>query len=591
MGPSLQSSSEMIRFGVFEFDLKSRELFKQGRRLRLSGQPAHMLEFLLRRPGELISREELQQALWPADTHVNFEQSLNAVVKRLRYALGDSPESPRFIETVARRGYRFIAPSTAPGQPIASSTAPASGIRSIAVLPFENATTDADAEYLIDGITESLINSLSRLPNLRVLARSTVFQYRGKIANRRNLGRKLNVDAMVVGRASRRGDELVIGTELVEVHHGWLIWGEQFSCPSSDVFSIETELSARISARLRTELVGKTDATPIRRQTHSPEAYQDYLKGRYHWNRMSAEALQKSMHYYQEALAKDPQFALAHAGLADCYGLMAFFDLMPPSVAMPKLKESALRALQIDANLAEAHSSVANALKFYDRDWLGAEHRYLQALQLNPNYVTAYRGYAALLAATRRFDESKVQIERAHEIDPMSVVVSMEMAWNFFIARQYDEAIKHALRTAELEPEFPSARYVLGLAYEQKGRFAEAEAALEQCLAKSHRHASGLASLGHLYGITGRRNEALQTLDRLRDVAAKTYVAPYWFAVVNAGLGDEDAVVDHLEMSFTQSDLWLVWLDTEPRFDAIRPNPRFQHLLRRASFAAQTAKA
>ena len=582
----------VFRFGVFEFDLKSGELLRQGRRVRLAGQPAQILAFLLQRPGELVTREELQQALWPADTHVNFEPSLNAAVKRLRHALGDSPENPVFIETMALRGYRFIAPASPPGHTALPSTRPVHAVNSIAVLPFENATADPDAEYLIDGLTEAIINALSRLPALRVLARSTVFRYRNKPVDCRTLGRKLSVSAVLLGRVSQRGDELMIGTELVEVQNGWLIWGEQFSRKLSDVLLIEAELSCKISEKLRSELAGKANASATaRRQTHSTEAYQDYLKGRYQWNRMSAEGLQRSVGYYDQALQKDPRFALAHAGLADSYCLLGFFDLLPPAEAMPKAKECAMRALEIDGDLAEAYASLANVLKVYDRDWLAAERRYRQALQLNPNYVHGYRGYAALLAANGRFTESMQQIEHAHELDPLSVVVNMEMAWNFFIAREYDRAIEQALRVTHFEPEFPSAQYILGLACEQKGRFGEARAALERSLAGSRGHASGLASLGHLFGVTGHREEALRMLDELNRVAASGYVAPFWHSILHAGLGDVEGAIGHLERSYAQSDVWLVWLNTDPRLDSLRSSGRFQQLLRRVGFGAQAAGA
>jgi TolB-like protein len=582
----------VVRFGVFEFDLKSGELLKQGRRVRLSGQPAQILAFLLQRPGELVTREELQQALWPADTHVNFEQSLNAAVKRLRHALGDSPEKTLFIETMARRGYRFIAPASAPGQSALPSTRPVHAVNSIAVLPFENATADPEADYLVDGLAEGIINALSRLPALRVLARSTVFRYRGKPVDCRALGRKLSVGAVLSGRVSQRGDELMIGTELVEVQSGCLIWGEHFSRKLSDVLLIEAELSAKISEKLRSELAGKANATTTaRRHTQSTEAYQDYLKGRYHWNRMSAEGLKRSIDYFQHALQKDPGFALAHAGLADSYCLLGFFDLLPPAEAMPKAKESAMRALEIDGDLAEAYASLANVLKVYDRDWLAAERRYQQALQLNPNYVHGYRGYATLLAATGRFSESIPQIRHAHELDPLSVVVSMEMAWNFFIARDYDHAIEQALRVTHFEPEFPSAQYILGLACEQKGKFGEARAALERALAGSHGHASVPASLGHLFGITGNRQEALRMLDQLNGLASRGYVAPFWHSILYTGLGDVDAAIGHLERSYAQSDVWLVWLNTDPRLDSLRADARFQRLLRRVGFGAQAAGA
>ena len=582
----------VVRFGVFEFHLKSGELFKQGRRVRLSGQPAQILAFLLQRPGELVTREELRRAIWPANTHVNFDQSLNAAMKRLRYALGDVPEKPLFIETMARRGYRFIAPAGAPGPAALAPTSVAGAVDSIAVLPFENATGDPASDYLIDGLTEAVINALSRLPGLRVLARSTVFRYRTRPLDCRALGRKLNVGAVLLGRVSQRGEELAIGTELVEVGSGWLIWGEQFSHKLSDVLLIEGEISAKISGKIRAELAGKAPVLPgMRKHTQSTEAYQDYLKGRYHWNRMSAEGLQKGVAYFEHALQKDPNFALAHVGLADSYSMLGFFDLIPPAQSMPEAKEHAMRALEIDGDLAEAYSSLAGVLKVYDRDWAAAERRYLQALQLNPNYVHAYRGYAALLAAMGRFAESLPQIRRAQELDPLSVVVGMEIAWNFFIAREYDHAIEQALRVTHLEPEFPSAQYILGLASAQKGRFDEARAAFERSLAGSHGHASGLAGLGHLFGITGQRTEALAMLDQLNRLAATRYAAPFWYTILFAGLDDVDAAIDHLERSCAQSDVWLVWLNTDPRLDSLRVDPRCQALLRRVGFSARAAGA
>jgi TolB-like protein/Tfp pilus assembly protein PilF len=575
----------VVRFGVFEFHPKSGELLKQGRRVRLSGQPAQILAFLLRRPGGMVPREELRKALWPADTYVNFDQSLNAAMKRLRHALSDSPDKPVFIETIPRRGYRFIAPTSASGEAALAATGPANVVHSIAVLPFENATADPEADYLVDGLTESIINALSRLPALRVLARSTVFRYRGKPVDCRTLGRKLRVSAVLLGRISQRGDQLMIGTELVEVESGCLIWGEQFSRKLSDILLIEAELSVKISENLRSELAGTTnESSPPRRQTRNTEAYQDYLKGRYHWNRMAAGGLRKSIEYFQHALEKDPAFALAHAGLADSLCLLAFFDLVPPAEALPKAKQSAMRALDLDGDLAEAYASLASIMKVYDRDWIAAERLYVQALRLNPNYVHAYRGYAALLASTGRIAESVIQMRQAQDMDPLSVVVSMEMGWNFFIAREYDQAIEQALRVTHLDPEFPSAQYILGLAYEQKGRFAEARDALERSLAGSHGHAAGPASLGHLFGVTGQREEALRMLDELNLLASRGYVAPFWHSIVYAGLGDVDAAIRHLERSYAESDVWLVWLNTEPRLDSLRSDPRFRHLLLRAGF-------
>ena len=306
---------------------------------------------------------------------------------------------------------------------------------------------------------------------------------------------------------------------------------------------------------------------------------------------MSPGGLQKSIDYYRHALQKDPAFALAHAGLADSYCLLAFFDLALPAEALPKAEESARKALEIDGDLAEAHASLATILKLYDRDWLAAERLYQQALRLNPNYVHAYRGYAALLASHGRFAEAVLQIRQAQDLDPLSVVVSMEMGWTFFIAREYDQAIQQALRTTDVDPEFSSAQYILGLAYEQKGRFAEARTALERSFAGAPGHPSGPASLGHLFGVTGQRELALHVLDQLNLLASRGYVAAFWHAVVYAGLGDIDAAIAHLERGYAESDVWLVWLNTEPRLDGLRADPRFQQLVRRVGFGVQAARA
>lgn len=578
--------SGVARFGVFEFDFSTGDLLKRGRRIRLGGQPAQVLAILLRRPGKMVTREEFQRALWQTDTHVNFEQSLNAAVKRLRRALGDSPEKPVYIETVARRGYRFVAPAGPAGEADPQPQEAALMVRSIAVLPFENATADDGAEYLVDGVTEALIHSLSRLPGLRVLARSTVFRYRGKTSEGPALGKRLGVDAVLMGRVSQRQDDLMIGTELVSSRSGWVIWGAQFSRKASDLLAIETELAAGISEKLRAELAGQSGRRRgARRSTHSAEAYHDYLKGRYHWNRMSADGLQRSVDYFQDAVRKDPTFALAHAGLADSYCMLGFFDLLPPAVAMPNAKQCAARALELDSELAEAFTSLANVCKVYDHDWTGAERCYRRALELNPNYVHAWRGYAAMLAALGRFAESAAAIERAHEMDPLSVVVNMEIAWNAFMSRRYDDAIAQAVRVSELEPEFPSAQYILALASDQKGRFEEARAAFERSIARSHAHASGLAGLAHVFARMGRREDALRLLERLNERAAEAYVAPYWHALVHAALGDVDAALAHLERGWEQKDVWMVWMGVEPRFDVLAAHTRFQQLRSNAGFA------
>jgi TolB-like protein/Flp pilus assembly protein TadD len=578
------TAASIVRFGLYQFDLSSRELWKQGVPVRLTDQPSRILVHLLRQPGEVVTREDLRLTLWASDTHVNYEQGLNAAVKRLRHALGDAPENPRFIETIARRGYRFIAPVTPPQNAADSARSPLDFVRSIAVLPFYNATREPEADSVIDGLMDAAIHALSRLATVRVLARSMVFRYRSKQLDHRAVGRKLGVDAILSGRVSRRGEELVVGTELVDVASGWLLWGEQFSRNTSDLRLIERELFVRISQHLPSHTRPNSSSAGVHSQTASPGAYEDCLKGRYHWSKMDVEGIRRSVAYFESALQKDSLFAPAHAGLADSYNLLAFAGLCRPVDILAKVRQAAVTAVDLDPNLAEGHTALGNALRLYDHDWDGAEREYLQALKLNSNYIPAYRGYAALLTTLGRAADSAAHIGRAHELDPLSVPIGIEMAWNAIAGRNYQIAIEHAERAAELEPASQAAQYVLGLAYEQVGRFDQARAALERSLAGEYRHASGLASLGHLCAISGQSEGALRTRYGLRELARRQYVAPFWHAVVSAGLGDEEAVVAELQRGFEECDLWLVWLKTDPRFDPVRTAPAFRELLRRVGF-------
>jgi TolB-like protein/Tfp pilus assembly protein PilF len=579
------------RFGHFVFDPRPGELRKNGRKIRLEGQPARILARLLERPGELISRDALRKELWPEGTHVNFEHSLNAAVKRLRRALGDSPAGPVFIETLARRGYRFIAPVTSPAS-AASARAPAfQTIDSLAVLPFENLSGDPDIEYLGDGLTESIINSLSQAPSVQVMARSTVFRYKNKAIDPRVAGRKLNVRAVLMGRILQRGRVLTIGAELVEAQNGWSLWGAQYDRDSSDILGVAEEISKEVCEKLRWGLTGDQRDRLAKRHTGNTEAYQDYLKGRYHWNRVNEEGLQRSIEYFEAAIRKDPEYAVAHAGLADSYSLLAFFGLRPPAELIPKAKAAALRALEIDDRLAEAHAALAGILKTHEWDWQASEREFLRSLDLNPHYSPGRRGYAALLAAMGRSIEGMREIRRAHELDPLSLWISMEIAWHLYMAREYDGAVEQAERTIELEPEFVPARHVLGLAYEQKGLYEQARTELERAAAGSGGHAATLAGIGRVLAQTGLEDQARAILTRWSQLAEQSYVSAFWPSIVYAALGDKEAALSCLEQACDQRDPYLVWLRTDPRLDSLRAEPRFESLLRRVGLASQWSAA
>ena len=570
-----------VRFGLFEFDARSGELRKQGRKIRLEGQPVQILIKLLDRPGELISREELQRELWPADTHVNFEQSLNAAMKRLRHALGDSPGNPRFVETLARRGYRFIAPVSTPAGSAASQPAPVRTIGSLAVLPFGNADTDPGTEYLADGITETIINDLSRLPGLRVMARSTVFRYKDKTADPRSVGRKLGVDAVLLGRVLQRGEALLVGAELVDVQNGWQLWGEQYNRRLADIFAVEEEISREISEKLRVRLTGEDRSRLTKRHTESTEAYQDYLKGRYHLNRLMEGGLRKAIEYFQHAIQKDPNYALAYTGLADSLGLLGFMGLAPCGDVMPKAKDAARRAIEIDDALPEAHASLGGIFKNYDWDWAAAEREFKRALELNPSFANGHRMYASYLAAVGRPEESQRETLLALELDPFSLPIRVEAAYNAYMADDYQRALEEAIRTLDLKPQFAPAQSVLGQIYEQQGRYEEAIAALEKARVLADEHPATIAALAHAHAGAGRVEEARLMTGQLTERAHQQHISPFWLAIAHAGAGEKNAALDALEKACDQHDVLLVWMGTEPRLDSLRAEPRFIQILRR----------
>ena len=444
------SSRQVVRFGVFEVDLRSGELRKQGLKIKLQEQPFQVLATLLERPGQVVTREELQKKLWPEGTFVDYEQGINIAVKKLREALGDSAEKPRFVETLARRGYRFIGqiahrPQNSPEDErleLGSTDAPGTGrlakaeseprrrfgplavgvlvlamlvagggyywfasrdtnthqaIDSLAILPFTIAGGDATSEYVSDGITESLINDLSGLRQLRVVARTTAFRYKGQERNPQEIGRHLKVDAVLTGRVLLRGDSLNVQADLMNVSDGSQLWGEQYQRQFTDLLALQEEIAREISEKLRLRLTGEQQKQLTKRYTENTEAYQLYLKGRYHWNKRTAEGLNKGIEYFKQAIVRDSNFALCYAGLADSYNMLAGYSLAPARDSFPQAKEAARTALKIDNTLADAHTALAFALMHYDWNWPEAEREFKLAIELNPNYASAHRWYAIYL--------------------------------------------------------------------------------------------------------------------------------------------------------------------------------------------------
>jgi len=649
--------ARILHFGVFEVDLKACELRKHGLRIKLPEQPFQVLVVLLEKPGEIVTREELRNRLWPGDTFVDFDHGLNNAVMRLREVLGDASENPRFVETIPRRGYRFIAPvvgsafpeSTADSEPeggdvagqgtapkttgaaaleaaskpaTAGSERPVSKTRfailaaailvaavlvgagliyrnradanqagrarnkSLIVLPIENLSGDKDQEYFADGMTDDLIANLAKIRSLRVISRSTAMAYKGTHKPMSQIASELNVDAVFEGTVLRVGDRVRITAELVQVSTDRHLWAETYESPMGDILALQNRVSSAIVNEIRINLTPEDQERLASNPAVAPEGYENYLKGRYYWNKRSDENLTRAIGYFEQATKQDPGYALAYAGLSDCYAIISaeIFGTMAAAEAAPKAKAAALRALEIDPKLSEAETSLATVKFNYDWDWGGAAAGFAKAIQDNPSYATAYQRYSLYLVAMGRPEDSFAQINKARELDPLSISINFSLGWRFYMARQYDRAIQQLRNTLEMDPSYELPHLVLGLSYAQKGDFALAIPELRRAAELSHGTPLMTSALANVYARSGNKAEAEKLLAGLISESKRQYVSPYYFALVYAGLGKPEEALNWLEKAFADRSNGLVFLKVEPALDGLRSNPRFVALQRKLNF-------
>ena len=454
---------------------------------------------------------------------------------------------------------------------------------SLAVLPFINASTEPNTEYLSDGITESIINSLSQLPKLRVVSRATVFRYKGLAVDPQQAGQQLGVRAVLTGRVSQVGDSLTIGAELIDVSSDRHLWGEHYNRKIAGIFDVQEEIAQEISEKLRLKLSGKQKKQLAKRHTVNPDAYQLYLKGRYFWNKRTKDGLEKGIEYFKRSVEQDPSYALAYTGLADCYHLLSSFGVLSPKESVPKAKAAVMMALEMDATLAESHASLARIKTYYEWDWAGAESGFKRAIELNLNYATAHHWYSSYLVLMGRFDEGIAEAKRALELDPLSLAISTGLAARFYFARQYDQAIQQYKTTLELDRDFFGA-HIIGAPYEQKGMYEEAIAEFQIATRLSENDPEVLACLGHAYALSGKRDKAQDVLDELKELSKRRYVQSYDLAVVYVGLGEKDRALKLLGKAYEERDETLVLIKVDPRLDPLRSDPRYAELLRRMGF-------
>jgi TolB-like protein/DNA-binding winged helix-turn-helix (wHTH) protein/Tfp pilus assembly protein PilF len=635
------------RFGAFEFDPRARQLRKYGHTIRLHGQPLEILGLLLERPAEVVLREDLRAKLWPEDTFVDFEHSLNAAVNKLREALGDDANSPRFIETVPRRGYRFIAPiagalpalapdttnqdvPTANQEPtdlaaerpaaevptlagtrtqwrrvwlatISSAflvvfgfnigglrqrflgTPDPTGIRSIAVLPLENLSHDPEQEYFADGMTEALTTELAQISSLKVISRTSVMQYKGSKKSLPQIAQELGVDAVVEGAVQRSGDKVEITVQLIQAPSDRHLLAKSYERGLRDVLALQREIAHSIADEIKAKLTAPEKIRLASAHSIDSEVYEDYLKGHYLLSTNSESNVRKGIAYFQRAIQKDPNYALAYAGLAESYitlGQPGSSELSPME-ALLQGKAAATRALEIDDSLGEAHLALADVIKLHDWDWQAAEKEYQRALELNPNSDTAHVSYGAYLQAMGRIEEGFVHARKAMELDPLNAHIASDLGYHFYTARQYDQAILAFQKALDLEPDFMETHMGLGWVYGEKKMYPEALAELEKAVNLSNRNESAVASLGKVLGNLGRKQEARELLKELEERSKRRYISPYLIALVQIGLAERDQAMASLERGYADRDLWMIFLGVDPHMDDLRSDPRFKDLLRR----------
>jgi TolB-like protein/Flp pilus assembly protein TadD len=585
----------VARFGPFELDVRAGELRKRGRRILLQEQPFQVLLMLLERPGDVVLREEIRKRLWPRDTFVQFAPSINAAIQRLREALGDSADQPRYVETVGRRGYRLLgnveaydngvglrAGETNSKRSMSSSIPRSKALSSIAVLPFKNAGRDPDGDYLSEGIAENIINSLSKIAGLRVTPRSTVFRYRRKVMNPQAIGRELEVEAVLVGRVTQRDGALVVSAELIDVAQGSQLWGERYNRRLADLYEVEEEIAKKISESLRVQLNGKEKERGAKRFTENSEAYQFYLRGRYCWNRRTPRDIRKGYRYFQQAIEKDAGYALAYSGLADCYSHLCSFGVIAPKEAWAKAKAAAAAAVALDPDLSEAHTSMAFVRAFADWDWENSDQEFRDAFELDARYWVTPYWYAMTLVARGQYEEANRWIAKAFELEPLSPVVAHGAAYNLLMSRRHADAIQLCLKAIDIAPDYPLLRLHLGIAYEQESRFEEATTHFEKAMQLLEGEPLAAGPLAHVYAKAGRSQKAREILQNLIGQAETRHVDKYSVGLIYVALGMQEAALSWFDRAAKERCAWFSFVaNGDPRLDGLRSDPRFQALLQR----------
>jgi TolB-like protein/DNA-binding winged helix-turn-helix (wHTH) protein/Tfp pilus assembly protein PilF len=617
---------------VPELDLQRYELRLNGASLRLEKIPMELFIFLVENRDKLVSREAIVARLWGRDVFLDTEQGINTAVRKIRQALRDDPEKPRFLQTVVGKGYRFVGPVRVIGAESLPATdlEPANGfavvepaaqdpvrrttwkskavlggvlalvlatlalkyfrrgpwfsrpaVHSLAVLPLKNLSGNPADDYFAEGMTDELITNLAKISALRVSSYTSIARYKSTTKPIPEIARELQVDAIVEGSVVRAGDQVRITAQLIYGPDDQHLWAEEYQRYLRDVLYLQREVAHDIAQQVRITLTPNEQSRLATVGAVDPAAYEAYLRGRSYWNQRNEASLHKAIEQFDKAIELDSGYAPAYSGLADCYTTLGYLSYLDPVEAFPRARDAASKALELDPGLAEAHTSLAYYNLYHAWNWSEAEKEFQRAIELNPNYATAHEWYSYYLLAIGRMDEAWNEINRARQLDPLAVIISTDVGFNYVYRRDYDAAISQLRRTLAVSPNFPLAHLWLGRAYQQKKMYAEAIDEFDKTDEALPGWVVTLAGAGNVYGEWGKREEARQVLTRLAAMSREKYVTPYGVALVYAGLGDKDQAFAWLNKAYAGRSHWLVWLNRDPRWDVLRPDPRFAELVKR----------